>query len=122
MKNIVRTGTHFTRPDFDIDEKLKHSIGVYGGDTPELVHLRLSVRSAIWFGERKFHGTQEFTLHPDGTAELKMNVALNPEVERLILGWGSQLEVLGPPSLRQKIWDEAMAIVNRGAALPRSPE
>jgi predicted DNA-binding transcriptional regulator YafY len=44
-----------------------------------------------------------------------MNVALSPKVERLVLSWGSQVEVLGPASLRQKIWEEAMAIVNRGA-------
>jgi predicted DNA-binding transcriptional regulator YafY len=47
-----------------------------------------------------------------------MNVALSPEVERLVLSWGSQVEVLGPASLRQKLWEEAMAIVNRGAVLP----
>jgi hypothetical protein len=43
-----------------------------------------------------------------------MNVALSPEVERLVLSWGSQVEVLGPASLRQKIWDEALASEPRG--------
>lgn len=75
---------------------------------------------AVWFGERRFHGTQQFTLDPDGTAEPKMNVALNPEVERLTLSWGSQVEVLGTASLRRRIWEEAMAIVNCGAALPNN--
>ena len=67
------------------DDIIAHSIGIYGGEEPQRLHLRLGPRAARWFGERRFHATQQFTSHANGTAELTMEVAINPELERLIL-------------------------------------
>jgi predicted DNA-binding transcriptional regulator YafY len=115
MSMVTRTGAKFERPrDFTPDELLAHSIGVYGGDEPEHLHVRLQPRAATWFGERRFHPSQKFITHEDGTAELTMEVAVNPELERLILGWGAQAEVLSPQSLRESIWREAKTIAERG--------
>jgi proteasome accessory factor B len=115
MSEVRRTGTKFKRPqDFDLDELLAHSIGVYSGDTPEHLHLRLRDGAIGWFRERRFHDTQQFIDLPDGTAELTMDVAINPELERLILSWGAQAEVLAPRSLRESIWKTAQEIFGRG--------
>jgi predicted DNA-binding transcriptional regulator YafY len=104
MRDVRRTGRTFKQPsDFDVDDLLAHSIGIYGGDEPQRVHLRLYEKAVRWFGERRFHDTQQFTSQPDGTAELTMEVAINPELERLVLSWGSQAEVLAPASLRECI-------------------
>jgi predicted DNA-binding transcriptional regulator YafY len=73
-----------------------------------------------WFGERRFHDTQKFTFGSDGTAELTMHVAINPELERLILGWGAQAEVLSPQRLRASIWKSAVEVMERGPTAPAS--
>jgi predicted DNA-binding transcriptional regulator YafY len=114
MSELRRTGKRFRRPeDFHPDDLLAHSIGIYGGEEPQRLHLRLGPRAARWFGERRFHATQQFTSQPDGTAELTMEVAINPELERLILSWGSQIEVLAPAALRESIWRSAKAVFER---------
>jgi predicted DNA-binding transcriptional regulator YafY len=101
-----------------VDDALAHSIGIYGGDEPQHFHLRLYKNAVRWFGERRIHNTQQFTSQSDGTADLTMEVAINPELERLVLSWGSQADVLAPASLRESIWKEAKAIYERGPGVP----
>ena len=54
-------------------------------------------------------------MHLDSTGELTMQVAINPELERLVMGWGSRVEVLSPPCLRERVREEAQTISARMA-------
>ena len=44
---------------------------------------------------------------------------INPDLERLILGWGSQVQVLAPARLRESIWKEAKEIFEAGVESPQ---
>jgi predicted DNA-binding transcriptional regulator YafY len=114
ITGIRRTGRFFEKPqNFTPDEKLKHSIGVYGGDQPERVRLRLSRIPARVLAENPLHHTQQITLEEGREPELTMDVAINPELERAILSWADEVEVLEPVHLREKVFAKARAVLNR---------
>jgi predicted DNA-binding transcriptional regulator YafY len=132
MAEARLTGRTFERPpDFDPAAVFRHSIGIYPGGKPERVRLRLSTYAANWFSERPLHATQRITdlvsepakgrskakqkskaaaapespaqTQSDQAAELTMDVAITPELEREILGWGLEVEVLAPAALRERM-------------------
>ena len=75
-----------------------------GGETEE-VTLRFNRRAAPYIQERIWHHSQE--TYPVDNAELilKMNVAIVHELISWILGFGPDVKVLSPPSLKETIYD-----------------
>lgn len=117
ISQLKRTGRYFEKPEnFSPDDKLKHSIGVYGGDTPERVRLRLGPIPARILSENPLHPTQKITKVNGSEPELTMDVAINPELEREILRWAEEIEVLEPLHLREKIFARARAVLARETA------
>lgn len=112
IKSIKETGAQFERlPEFTLRGYLTEFCfnGIHGD--PILVRLRAHATTARIFAERNFHPTQRTIepLHrsPDGTESItiEMRVARGRGLERFILGWLPDLEVLEPPELREKIAD-----------------
>ncbi|MHA3771321.1 helix-turn-helix transcriptional regulator [Verrucomicrobiota bacterium sgz303538] len=115
IRQIRATGTRFERPEeFDPEALLAHSIGIYGGNTPERVRLRLGPIAGQFLAERPVHRSQRIITGPGGATELTMDVAINPELERMVMSWGEQVEVMEPLSLRQSVLRTAGVIVARG--------
>jgi len=98
--------------EFDPDQFLANSWGIWSSDTTPPVDVRLRfdagvarrVRETIW------HRSQVLTDLPDGGVELTVRVAGIVEIRPWVLSWGDQVEVLAPPELR-----EAVAGAVRGA-------
>jgi predicted DNA-binding transcriptional regulator YafY len=112
ISRIQQTGIFFEKPEnFSPDEKLKHSIGVYGGDRPERIRLRLSRIPSRILAEQPLHHTQQITREDGRDPELTMDVAINPELEREIMSWADEVEVLEPAHLREKVFAKARAIL-----------
>jgi predicted DNA-binding transcriptional regulator YafY len=132
MKQVQVTTRKFERPaDFDPDVEMEHSIGAYRGDRPERVRLRLSALVTRLLDERPLHATQQIVplkaaaaqrkskkpaKNPglEMMAELTMRVAITPELEREILRWGLDVEVLEPKSLKAMVLATARGILARG--------
>ncbi len=114
MSDVSRTGKTFklSKP-FAIDDHLQNSIGIYGADSTELVHLHFSAAIATLVAERRWHHTQIIDTQPDGSAHLRMEVAVTPELERWVLGWGADVEVLAPLSLRQEMAEVGRVLASR---------
>ncbi|MHA3771861.1 helix-turn-helix transcriptional regulator [Verrucomicrobiota bacterium sgz303538] len=100
-------GKRHTHPDV----RLQHSIGIFSGDKPERIRLRLNSVGARLLSERRYHPTQEITRLPDGQHELTMQVHITPELERWVMGYSQEVEVLEPESLRKRILDNARAML-----------
>ncbi|RYD19984.1 MAG: WYL domain-containing protein [Verrucomicrobiaceae bacterium] len=113
MSRVQRTGRHFEKGQRHIDPevRLQHSIGIFSGDKPELVHLRLNKLGARLLSERSYHPTQKITRGADGRHELTMQVHITPELERWVMTHLSEVEVLAPASLRQQIQEKARAVL-----------
>ena len=55
--------------------------------------------------ERKWAGMTSMTRLPDGKIQMKLNLAVTPEVINWIVSWGSKAKVIAPESLRQQMKD-----------------
>jgi predicted DNA-binding transcriptional regulator YafY len=99
--------------DFDIDDVIRGSWGVWQAETPDDVVLRFSPEARRFVNETHWHPTAKITELPDGGTNVRMRVASEVEMRPWVLRWGALVEVIGPPSLRRYISD----MMRRGAAL-----
>jgi len=111
----------FERPtDFNLRNHLGGSFGVWnypevdGGDQEVRVVFRGYAARVV--AERRWHPSQEITPQAgvEGTIELRLRLRGLEEVARWVLSWGRWAEVLAPPALKQRVQDEAAAIVAAG--------
>lgn len=103
----VRIAGAYTVPDdFDIAEVTKSSWGIWqAGDELEEVVLRFTPEIAPRVRETLWHPGAQVTEVPDGGVELRLRVASEKEMRQWVLGWGSQVEVLAPETLRNHVAD-----------------
>lgn len=109
----VRPAT-FVRPaDFSPEKFFANALGVLGGDRDYRVVIRFSAAVADRVREREWHESQEWRDLPDGRLELRLRLGALPEIERWVLTWGADAEVVQPRELRQKLRATAAALLER---------
>ncbi|HEX4947181.1 MAG TPA: WYL domain-containing transcriptional regulator [Blastocatellia bacterium] len=113
---VQSTQRHFTRRPFNLRDHLETYCfnGIHGD--PMTVRLRAYGVTASVFAERKFHRSQRTlarsattTTTPE-TITIEMRVARGRGLERFILSWLPDIEVIAPTELRQQITE----ILQRG--------
>ncbi len=125
MSAVELTGERFIRR-YTCDEihgKFRHSLGIHTGGTPEMVTLRFTGYAAEYVPMKTWHHSEQFTTNADGSVDLTVHLAINQEVTRFVLQWGSEVEVLGPPALieaddahAERKWNKILARRARVAA------
>lgn len=103
------TPRNFARRPFNLRDHLETYCfnGIHGD--PMTVRLRAYGVTARVFGERKFHRSQRTVTRTAATAEtpesitIEMRVARGRGLERFILSWLPDIEVIAPTELRQQI-------------------
>lgn len=91
---------------FDPEHYFDNVIGVTKDLNSEAqkVKLRVDNDQAPYVITKPFHSTQEvIKKEADGSIIITINVVLNQELERVILGFGQHIEVLEPRILRHRI-------------------
>jgi len=110
IERLAETGAEFTRPpDFNLQKFLSANCfnGIHG--EPLTVRLKAYGVTARVFAERRFHPSQKtIASTPPGakseeTITIEMTAARGRGLERFILSWIPQIEVLEPVELREKI-------------------
>ncbi len=95
-------------PEFNLDRYLEGSFGLSRGE-PVRVALRFSRQVARDVAERNWHPSQVLSLLLTGELEMTLRVPLSRELQRWILGYGKDVEVLEPKTLREDIRREWLA-------------
>jgi predicted DNA-binding transcriptional regulator YafY len=89
----------FKYPDtWHPEAHLASAFGIISGEAVE-VRLAFAERVSAYIKERSWHPTETVRTLPDGRLELRLSVALTVELETWILGFGEDVEVLGPDAL-----------------------
>jgi predicted DNA-binding transcriptional regulator YafY len=110
IRSLRETSEKFERPaDFELQSYLSANCfnGIHG--EPLNIRLRASGVAARIFAERRFHESQstvERTPRTAGQTEtttIEMRVARGRGLNRFILSWGPDVEVLAPRSLRREV-------------------
>ena len=101
---------------FNGDEYYKNTIGVTVLDQKHIqrIVLKIDKSNAPYVTTKPFHTTQEIiSVHEDGSITVLLQVHINFELERLILGFGDSIEVIEPTLLRKRIRKKLEAAVSK---------
>ena len=110
IKRIEVTEERYQIPaKFDVFQRWANSWGiVMGVDGPPIhVKLRFTKRIAFMIKEAVWHRSQEIQDTEDGGCFLTVTVSDLSEIKLWIRGWGSEVEVLEPESLRLEVARDA---------------
>ncbi len=90
---------------FDSKQFFQHVYGVTvpQGSPVEVVRLRLDKELAPYVLTKPLHGSQQLISKEGDGVIIELRVKINYELERLILGFGGGVEVLGPGIFRRRI-------------------
>lgn len=104
----------FTIPDdFDVHELLQHAWGIWHADgEPETVRLRFSRQVAPRVKESIWHPDQAVRNAESGGCIWEAQVAEWKEMVPWIRGWGADVEVLAPVSLRRELEREVLQLAD----------
>ena len=95
---VIHNGIDFERYYSDLIGVTKNS-----NDRPHKVVLEFDNRNAPYVVTKPLHHTQELIAVKEKTTIFRIDVVLNYELEREILGFGECVKVLGPKILAQRI-------------------
>jgi len=98
------TGKRFQRPkNFSIESALRDSFGVHSGKADFKVVIRFDEVVADFIREKKWHASQQLKNLADGGVELTLRLSSLIEVQRWILIWAGNAEVVEPAELRDAV-------------------
>ncbi len=121
MQKVQRTHTVFEPAKLAPAQNVDDAVGIFGG-RPERVEFRTRGVAERVCKERQFHRTQKNGPTQNGWTEVEMNVAVTPELERLLLGWGEEALVSSPEKLRARVAERVKELydlyVEAGAIVP----
>ncbi len=114
IQSAKRTGKTFERSQkFSLEKRLRDSFGVHSGDGKFEVIIQFAPRAADYVREKKWHESQSLRDLKGGGVELKMKLSSLAEVQRWVLSWGGDAQVLQPPELADSVRQAAAAILNQ---------
>jgi proteasome accessory factor B len=112
VANVVVTETKFKRPaDFSPEKFFAKALGVMGGERDYRVVIRFTGATADRIREREWHESQKFRNLKGGGVELTLKLGALEEIERWVLEWGADAEVIEPNELRERLKKTAAALI-----------
>lgn len=102
-------------PAKDIDlaamrQYLDGGYGIFAGPPKAWAEMHFGPARAGWVQHEVWHAQQQGRLHPDGSYTLRVPYADERELMGDILRFGGDVQVLGPPALRQQIREQAQKL------------
>jgi predicted DNA-binding transcriptional regulator YafY len=103
----MRTARMLDAPARDIDETqlnehLSGSYGIFSGAPKGWATIVFSAKSARWVADEHWHSQQQGRFLADGRYELKVPYSAARELLMDVLHYGSDAEIVDPPSLREQ--------------------
>jgi predicted DNA-binding transcriptional regulator YafY len=94
-----------------LDAHHANAYGIFSGAVKAWAVLLFSQQSARWVKSESWHPDQVAETLPDGRYRLRVPYSDERELMMDILRHGRQVEVEQPPELRQRVADEAAALL-----------
>lgn len=113
IKTLKPLDEHFTGGDnFDVFEYLGRAWALIPEGRLYHIKLRFSPLVAHNISEIQWHSTQSAQWNDDGSVTLSFRIDGLEEISWWILGYGDQVQVLEPASLRKKVLDRAQGLID----------
>ena len=89
-------------PDEELDRHLASSYGIFSGTPKGWATIVFSAKAARWVADEHWHSQQQGRFLSDGRYELKVPYSAGRELLMDVMHYGSDAEVVEPPSLREQ--------------------
>jgi predicted DNA-binding transcriptional regulator YafY len=112
----IEPGSKYIAPKVPAKDYFRNVIGVtkFKDTEPEKIVLKFSSQQAPYVLSKPLHPSQQVVETNDDYTIITLNVHTSPELEIILLGWHSEVEVLEPQALRKKIAEmHQKAVKNR---------
>ena len=90
-------------PDEQLDREFGAGYGIFAGEQVRTAVLKFTPEMSRWVARERWHQSQQGTFEPDGAYILKIPYSAERELVMDILRFGPEVEVLGPPELREHV-------------------
>jgi predicted DNA-binding transcriptional regulator YafY len=100
-------------PKAELEEHFQSGYGIFAGKAVRWARLRFTPERARWVANENWHPDQKANFEKDGSYVLEVPYADDRELLMDILKFGPEVEVLGPPALRNKVRDALKAAARR---------
>ena len=112
IKGMVETGVTFEPPEgFSLEERLRGSFAIVTGDEEQEIVIRFNELVADYIREKKWHPSQEQRDLENGGVELTMHLTSLSEVQRWVMNWCGNAQVISPPELAKSVREAAEKII-----------
>ena len=119
IRHLSVLDEHFAPGDGLPADTFDDSLGVYTGP-PVTVVLEFDPRAAGYVRERRWHRSQHVADLPNGGVRLTLEVSDDWALRTWILGYGSLVRVVSPPSLAKRVLDQLEEARTQYAPRPRA--
>ena len=102
-------------PETQLHEHYSSAYGIFSGKADFVAVLRFSPERARWVSLEQWHPAQQGLWLDDGCYELRVPYHDARELVMDILRHGSEVEVIGPPPLRDKVISQLREAIHRYA-------
>ena len=86
-----------------LDSRVQNGYGIFGGERTQWAQLRFTPARARWVASEQWHPDQRGSVLPDGGYQLDVPYSIETELVMDILRHMPEVEVIGPPALREKV-------------------
>ena len=90
-------------PQHELDRELGAGYGIFAGAHVHWATLRFPAERARWVASERWHAQQQSRTLADGSLELRLPYSDDRELLMDILKYGSDCEVIAPPTLRNRV-------------------
>ncbi len=92
--------------DFNLEEHLRGSFGIFHGTGDVAVKIRFLPPVARYVLEGRWHASQKLTRQRDGSVLAEFQLSSTEEIKRWLLSFGRHAEALAPEELRREMAGE----------------
>ena len=112
--DIKEVKIKYLESEIDFTEYFDDVVGVTIDKESEPIEILLEFSNEQWkyINSKPLHGSQKVIEEKKDTTIISLEVQINFELERLIFSFGSNVEVLSPPSLITTMLDRANEVVD----------
>jgi proteasome accessory factor B len=103
IRDLTVLPRSFEAPEADVVAQLRRAWDIIADQPATEVVLRFRPEVAGRVMEAQWHPSQQVAALADGSLEWRATVAGTIEIRLWILSWGSDVEVLAPPALREDV-------------------
>jgi len=96
----------------EVQKQMQTGYGIFSGQDVKWAKLKFSAERARWVQNEEWHPEQKGTINSDQSYTLELPYSDERELIADILGFGPEVVVMGPDSLKDKVFETVKSMVN----------